>query len=171
MLTTFQIDPQASKVWIAARSSLHPIHSQADGLQGSIQAVFDGNGILDVTATCAMSVEFPVTRMRSSNPLEQRELHRRIEAKRFPTIRGVVTDILTTETANVFAVAGTVTFRGVARPHSGQLTIEMIRDDHLRIAGVSTFDVRDYGMEPPKILMIKVEPLVEIQIEVVAHRS
>jgi len=50
-VTTFRIDPHRSKVWIEARSSMHPIHGVADGLEGSIERsyIYSGtaNGRLD----------------------------------------------------------------------------------------------------------------------------
>ena len=39
----------------------------------------------------------------------------------------------------------------------------------MRLEGQSTFDIRDFGMEPPKILMLRVEPDVVVRIEVIAE--
>ena len=38
-------------------------------------------------------------------------------------------------------------------------------------AGESTFDIRDFGMEPPRILMLKVQPEVGVRVEIVAERE
>lgn len=167
-MTTFRIDPRESRVWISGRSSLHAINSQSDSLTGTIEIEVLANGQLDASGAQA-SVEFPVTQLRASNPLEQRELHRRIDAKRFPVIRGDVESIAPTDAAGEYLVIGTVSFRGVTQPHSDTMTIERDADGSLRLAGRSTFDVRDYGMEPPKILMLKVEPIVEVRVEIVAR--
>ena len=35
--------------------------------------------------------------------------------------------------------------------------------------GESTFDVRDFGMEPPRILMLKVQPDVVVAVEIIAQ--
>jgi hypothetical protein len=43
-------------------------------------------------------------------------------------------------------------------------------DERIRLTGRSSFDVRDFGMEPPRILMLKVEPQVEVKVEIVAER-
>ena len=167
-VTIFRIDPHESRVWISGRSSLHAIDSQSDSLTGMIDIAVADDGRLDPGPVRA-SVEFPVTRLRSSNPLEQRELHRRIDAKRFPVIRGEVESIVATHKAAVYTVTGTVSFRGVTQRHSDPMTIELDRDGSLRLAGRSTFDIRDYGMEPPRILMLKVEPLVAVRVEIVAR--
>ncbi len=43
-------------------------------------------------------------------------------------------------------------------------------DDHtVRLDGSSTFDIRDFGMEPPRFLMLKVEPEVVVRVEIVAE--
>ena len=167
-VTMFRIDPHESRVWISGRSSLHAINNESDSLSGSIEIEVTADGRLDPTGALA-SVEFPVTKLQSSNPLEQRELRRRIDAKRFPVIRGDVESVVATDEAGVYAITGTVSFRGVARRHSDTMTIELDVDGSLRLAGRSTFDIRDYGMEPPKMLMLKVEPTVQVRVEIVAR--
>jgi hypothetical protein len=71
-------------VWIDARSNVHPIHSNADGLTGFID--LDGD-------PPAGELSFPVAKLSSGNPLERRELQKRIEARRHPTIDGVLTSL------------------------------------------------------------------------------
>jgi hypothetical protein len=39
------------------------------------------------------------------------------------------------------------------------------------LAGRSTFDIRDFGMEPPRILMLKVQPEVAVRVEIVAEKE
>src|SRR3954447_11424130 len=81
-MTRYRIDPERSRVVIDARSSVHPIHTEVTGLTGWISLGPEASG---------GSVELPVERLRSGNPLEDAELRRRIDARRFPTITGTVT--------------------------------------------------------------------------------
>jgi hypothetical protein len=37
------------------------------------------------------------------------------------------------------------------------------------LEGESTFDVRDFGMEPPKILMLRVHPEVNVRVQIFAQ--
>jgi hypothetical protein len=37
--------------------------------------------------------------------------------------------------------------------------------------GKSHFDIREFGMEPPRMLMLKVEPEVDIRVEIIAVRE
>jgi hypothetical protein len=39
------------------------------------------------------------------------------------------------------------------------------------LSGKSRFDIREFDMEPPRLLMAKVEPEVDIRIEIVAERD
>ena len=36
---------------------------------------------------------------------------------------------------------------------------------------VAVFDIRDFGMEPPRILMLKVQPEVTVRVEIVAEKE
>ena len=51
------------------------------------------------------------------------------------------------------------------------MTIEVVDDRTLHLAGRSRFDIRNFGMEPPRILMLKVEPLVDVRVDIVATRK
>jgi hypothetical protein len=39
------------------------------------------------------------------------------------------------------------------------------------LAGSSRFDTREYGMQPPRILTLGVEPEVEVGVELIALRN
>ena len=57
-------------------------------------------------------LEFRVDRLTSGNPFEDRELRRRIDARRFPTITGDMTSIEPTSEDGRYRVAGDLTFGG-----------------------------------------------------------
>ena len=71
-----------------------------------------------------------------------------------------------------YRVSGDLTFRGVTRTLRG-------RDDDRRRSTTArsgsrasrTFDIRDFGMEPPRILMLQVEPDVDVRVEIVADEG
>jgi polyisoprenoid-binding protein YceI len=151
----YVIDPERSTVGIAARSSLHPIHSSTSGLTGWVD--YDG------TLT-AGRLELPVAKLRSGNPLLDREMQRRIGARSHPTISGV----LTAATA-AGRVTGDVTFRGVTKPYEDNMTITA--DDAaltLALEGSHVFDVRDFDFQPPRVLGLRVYPEVTVTVRIVA---
>jgi polyisoprenoid-binding protein YceI len=166
-VTRYSIDGSRSTVWIEARSSVHPIHSRAQGLTGWIDLAVTDAGVLDLELPVSAHVEFPVSNLRSSNPLEERELRRRIDARRHPTIDGDLTGIERLGPGR-YRIGGDVTFMGQRRPHTDEMSVGFTDDGELVFEGESTFDVRDFGLDPPKILVLKVEPLVRVRVEIVA---
>jgi polyisoprenoid-binding protein YceI len=165
----YRIDPKRSRVWIDARSSLHPIHSETDGLRGWIELDLDGDG--EGAGAPAGHLELPVEQLRSGNPLEDRELRRRIDARRYPTIAGELTVMREAERDGRYEVGGELTFRGVTRSYKDEMALEQLDRRTIRLSGRSTFDIRDFGMEPPRILMLKVEPQVAVRVEITAVRE
>ena len=61
-------------------------------------------------------------------------------------------------------MGGDITFRGVSRNYASEVRFTAVDDRTLRIESESTFDVRDFGLEPPKILTLKVEPEVRVRV-------
>ena len=163
----FRIVPERSRVWLEASSSVHPIHGEAAGLSGSIDVQFDGTG-LDLTSSPEIKVELPVEQLKSGNRLEDAEMMRRIDARRYPTIRGVVKDMKSQGVDGRYAVTGDLSFHGVTQTLDGEVTVSRPDDGTLVIEGERQFDIRDFNVSPPKILMLKVHPEVKVRIRVEA---
>lgn len=170
-MTRYAIDPDCSQVWIDARSTLHPIHSHTSGLEGFIETEVGADGRVDVSVATKARLSLPVDRLRSGNPLEERELKRRIMARRFPTIDGELTDLVEGNRDAAYVLSGTITFRGETCAYQHEMAIEAVDDATLRLTGEAVFDVRDFGMEPPRILMLRVEPEVHVSVEIIATKE
>jgi polyisoprenoid-binding protein YceI len=170
-VTRYDIVPEQSTVTFDARSSLHPIHSSTDGLEGYVDLEFGPDGDVDLTTTPAAELSLPVRRLSSGNALEDRELQRRIDARRFPTITGALREVVPTGADANYRMSGEVTFRGVARHYQDEMTIQRIDDETVKLTGRSRFDIRDFGMEPPRILMLRVEPEVDVNVEIIARKE
>ncbi len=172
-MARYRIVPERSQVVMDARSSLHPIHTRTRGLEGflDVEVLDDGRVNLDVPAYAKLSL--PVDRLSSGNALEDRELKRRIDARRFPTIDGELRALEESSEDGQYRARGELTFRGVTNTYEDAITITTDDADErvLTISGEHTFDIRDFGMDPPKILMFRVQPDVTVQIEVVAERE
>ena len=104
--------------------------------------------------------------LRTGQPLQDLELRRRIQARRYPTIEATLQQVRSAD-GDRFEVSGDVTFMGVTNAMDGTLTITRI-DDAIAISGESIFDVTEFGFEPPNILGIKVAPHVTVRIDLVA---
>jgi polyisoprenoid-binding protein YceI len=157
-------------VWIEARSNVHPIHTEAQGLEGWLDLdVSDGK--VNVDQALSGHLEFPVENLKSGNAFEDRELRRRIDARRYPNIAGDLKTMKQADEPTRYVVNGDLTFRGVARTYEDAMTIDVVDDRTVTLAGQSVFDIRDFGMEPPRILMLKVQPEVSVRVEIIAEKE
>jgi polyisoprenoid-binding protein YceI len=94
-------------------------------------------------------------------------MKRRIDARRHPTITGELTGLERVDGTR-YLVRGDVTFRGVARSYEGDMDIAASDDGTVRLEGERVFDIRDFGMQPPKILMLRVHPEVAVRVSIEA---
>jgi polyisoprenoid-binding protein YceI len=170
-VTRYVIDPRRSTVWIEARSSLHPIHGEADGLEGYVEADTTGDHP-DLSGPAEMHVELPVERLRSGNGLMDREMQRRVDGQRYRTISGDARKVEELDGAGGrYRVSGDVSFHGATRTVEGDVRVTAPDDRTLVVEGEQVFDIRDFNVQPPKILMLRVEPEVRVRIRVTAQRQ
>jgi len=167
----FVIDPDRSRVWIEARSSLHPIHSETKGLEGWVEADIQGGGRVNLSVIPKARLELPVELLSSGNSLYDREMRRRINARRFPTISGELTEMKELDGDGQYAVRGDLSFHGVTQNVGGQITVSPLDERTIRLQGEREFDIRDFGLDPPKILILRVYPEVNVRVELIAARD
>ncbi len=167
----YRIVPERSYVWIDARSSIHPVHSKTDGLEGFVDLEMTPGGALDLASTPAGQLSLAVSRLSSGNAMEDREMQRRIDAQRYPRIEGVLEGMARSGDDGNYRVSGDVTFRGVARRYQDDMTVGALDADTVQLAGKSRFDIRDFGMQPPRVLMFRMEPEVDVRVEIVAVKE
>jgi YceI-like protein len=169
-VSTYRIVPDLSQVWIEAKSSLHPIHGEGKGLSGSIEAeVVDGR--LNLNGTPQIQLEMPIEALKSGKGLEDAEMLRRVDARRYPTIRGVVTEVRESSPGH-YRMSGDLTFHGVTKSVEGLISLSQPDGDGTIVfEGEQIFDIRDFGVQPPKILMFKVHPDVTVRVRVVAQQE
>ena len=169
-MTRYRNLPTPSRVTIEARSNVHPIRTVATGLEGWLD--FDtGTGTISVDQPLSGHLEFPVDNLKSGNALEDREMQRRIDARRYPTIMGDLKSMKQTDEPSRYIVGGDLTFRGMSRSYEDEMTVELPSDRTISMLGESVFDIRDFGMDPPRILILKVQPEVTVRVEIVAEEE
>jgi YceI-like protein len=168
-VTKYTIEPSRSRVSIEARSSLHPIHSETEGLEGWFEADVLGGGRINPTVSPSGHLELPVEKLSSGNPLYDREMRRRIDARRHPMIVGDLTEMKATEEDSRYQVSGEVAFMGTTNTYTDEMRVSFPEDGVVHLDGSHAFDIRDFGMQPPKILTVRVYPDVMVTVAVVAR--
>lgn len=166
----YSFDSVRSCVWVSGRSSLHPINTETRGITGWFEASRREDGSLDLDRPIAGELQLAVARLTSGNQLYDRELRRRIDARRHPTIEGRVTKISADGAHPGYSVAGDIVFHGKTRSFEHGMDIEL--DDHeVSLTGDYVFDIREFGMKPPSMLMVRVYPEIAVRVELYGTRE
>jgi polyisoprenoid-binding protein YceI len=139
-------------------------------LEGWFDADIQGGDSVNPAVPAQARLELPVSLLSSGNPLYDRELRRRIDARRYPVISGEMKLMQKVDGDHRYRVSGDISFRGVTRTYEDEMTLTAVDDHTIRLQGERTFDVRDFGMHPPKILSLKVYPDVTVKVDLVARR-
>ena len=141
-----------------AKSSVHPIHGEIHDVRGeAVVEVRDGEIALDPRPSGYIEVD--VDQLKSGNKLEDMELRRRVEAKKYPTMRYDLQEA--TGGPKDFKVTGSLTFHGVTQPFPEEARAR-IENGTLYVEGEHTFNIEDFGVKAPKILKLQVYPDVRI---------
>jgi polyisoprenoid-binding protein YceI len=168
--TRYVFDSARSCVWVSGRSSLHPINTETRGITGWFEASFREDGTLDLGEGVAGELELSVERLTSGNQLYDRELRRRMDAKRYPIIGGRVTQIVINGTHPRYLVAGDISFHGKTRSFEHEMDITRAHDT-VELSGDYVFDIREFGMKPPSMLMVRVYPEISVRVELHGTRD
>lgn len=147
--------PERSSVAVRARSNVHPIRLRAEGPEGH----------LDLAAAAPSGrLSLRVERLQGANPLEDAELRRLVDAARHPSIDGVLTTVQE-RAPGAYRLGGEVTFKGITVAVAGDVALEPAEGGGAVLRGEAYFDIRDFGLEPPRVLLLRVEPVVSVAIE------
>jgi polyisoprenoid-binding protein YceI len=109
--------------------------------------------------------------LRSGNPLQDRELLRRIDADRYRRITGDARKVQEADGDGRYLVSGDVSFHGATRTVEGEVRVGAPDERTVVVEGEQIFDIRDFNLKPPKVLMFRVEPEVKVRIQVTAERA
>jgi hypothetical protein len=67
-------------------------------------------------------------------------------------------------------VAGDISFHGKIRSFEHDMEIQ-ISEDEVSLTGDYVFDIREFGMKPPSMLMIRVYPEIAVRVELYGTRQ
>jgi hypothetical protein len=129
------------------------------------------NGAIDLTGVEPVArLQLQMSNLSSGNSLYDAELLRRIDARRHPA---TVVELRSAERvgrSDRFRVDADLTFHGVTRRISGTVGVEFGEGGLLRVVGEHAFDIRDFDVEAPSMLMLRIYPDVRIALQLEATR-
>ncbi len=163
----FHLVPDRSVVLVEVRSTVGPISFGALGITGWVEAELADGGIRPGTQPSAR-LEIAVDALRSGNSVYDAELLRRISARRFPRVTLDLRECVASGTRNRYRLAGELTFHGTTRPVDGNVNVEIAADRRLVITGEQIFDIRDFDVPSPTMLMLRIYPDVRVRLHVEA---
>jgi len=161
-ITRYRLSSEQSTVTIVGETSLHPITVNVTP-DGWLEAAIEDGSFLP-ESTLRGEVEIAVIEFRSGNPLVDRETRRRLNSKRYPTIRGDLTEVVALDGPTA-TVKGVVTFLGRGVELEGDMSLIDDQASTCHLAGSGQMDVRWWGLEPPTLLVLKMEPVVTVSID------
>jgi polyisoprenoid-binding protein YceI len=164
-LARYKIDPERSKLSAEARSSLHPIRVETDGFEGYVEAVaVEGRLQLGLPT----HVELEANLLKSGNALVDRELENRLEVRKYRRVVGEVLEVKPLNTGTGYHIRGDLTLHGVTRSLEADVTLKAIDDKTIELEGERSIDMREFGLNPPKLFIFRVYPEVQIKVHLVA---
>jgi PadR family transcriptional regulator, regulatory protein PadR len=165
----FVVVPDRSVILVEARSSVGPITFGAIGVTGSVEASVV-NGAVACEMQPAAHLEIAVDGLRSGNKLYDAELLRRINARRFPVVSVDLRKTALVGAESRFQLNGELTLHGVTRSIQGTVAAAIRSDHKLVVTGEHVFDIRDWGITSPTVLMLRIYPDVRVRLHVEAER-
>ena len=89
---------------------------------------------------------------------------------RYPTIAGRLTDVATDGAPPGYVVTGEISFHGKVRTFSHGMQIAA-QGAAVSLTGEDVFDIREFGMKPPSMLMVRVYPEITVRVELHGDRE
>jgi hypothetical protein len=157
------VDSRASHLVVSARSSIHDTDTRWEHIEGEVQA--DPDTLDSAGASGRFTVD--MTRYDAGDWLKNRKLKKDLEVESYPSAGFAITglrEVTRTDDGSFQATCdGVLSWRG------REVTIAVNGTGRVDAAGIEArgsfeLDIRDLGVEPPKVLMFKVSEQVTVQV-------
>jgi polyisoprenoid-binding protein YceI len=166
----FQVNTAQSTVQVGLRVNLHPSHINANALSGYIECEVDEQGKPRLDQPYTAELTLPVDAIKSGNGLQDREMRRRFNVSKYPTITATVTHGEALAGEGKYRAAAQLNMHGIRREISGDVQLS-VDGTTMTIDGQQVINVKDFGIDPPRLIILKVEPEVDLQVHIVAQRQ
>jgi polyisoprenoid-binding protein YceI len=167
---TYRVDGAGSTLIVRARSSVHDTNTTFDKVTGTVQ----GDPAALETSGATARFEVHMASFDAGDWLKNRKLKKDLDLDAHPIASfelRELRDVVRAEGTRFEATAiGAIRYRGreVAMEIRGSGTMD---ERGIEATGSFELDIRELGMQPPKILMFKVEPEVTIEVTLRARAA
>jgi polyisoprenoid-binding protein YceI len=152
-----------------AGSSFHVVTGRAEDFSGYIEVAWDAQGRIAADPAAAMHMEVAVAKLRSGSPTKDQEVWRLIDVGRFPRIIAELRSIEPLYGASIYQATGSVTLAGRSRSYTGQMLVVTEDFSEISVRGDLQIDIRDYGLELPRMVFVRIEPVIAVHLSLVAR--
>ncbi|MEN8113597.1 MAG: YceI family protein [Actinomycetota bacterium] len=152
------VNEDTATIAFTATSSVHTIRAKGT-VRGWLEATIDDGAFAPGTELNG-ELLVPLAGLSSGNSLIDREMRRRVDVGVFPEIKAVVESTESIAGSDA-TIDGIVAFLGGGVLVEGEIELH----EGPRLTGVGEFDVRWWGLEPPRLLMFQVDPIVTVEID------
>ena len=166
----FEVVSTESSLTFYALSTAQSAYGKTTELTGFVDAAWNLDGSLATEPPPRMHVEFKVESLRTGNDLQDREMWKLIDSKRFPKIAGDLRSFAPGSVRGRYTAAGQITLAGLARSYESEFRLER-ELKRLTLDGELMIDVRDFGLKPINLLVLSVAPLVRVRLHLVTQRA
>lgn len=164
----FTVTSDRSAVLIEARSNVGPIAFGTTSVQGWLEVAMDGAAIDVDGAVPEATLSIELRTFSSGNSVYDAELLRRIDAKLHPTTRLELRDASRIGSTDRYQVEGDLAFHGLTRRISGTVGVEIGEGESITVVGEHIFDIRDFDVAAPSLLMLRIYPDVRVELQLTA---
>jgi polyisoprenoid-binding protein YceI len=127
------------------------------------------DGAVEPDPRPAARLELQIESLSSGNALYDAELRRRIDARRYPRAIVELRELSVVGDVARYQLQGDLTFHGITREVRGTISANFEPDGSMKVAGEQIFDIRDFNVPSPTILMLKIFPDVRVRLDLVAQ--
>lgn len=167
----YRVDTARSEVGIGLRVNLHPSHITATGISGEVECELDEQGHPRLDQPYSAALTLPIASISSGIGLQDRLMRQRFDAQRYPNItaRVVKGEVIDVDQGRYRATA-TLTMHGQTREVQGEVRLQF-NNGTLTADAPTTLNMQDFGIDPPRLIVLKVEPEIDVSAHIVAAQE
>lgn len=154
---------------VEARSNVGAVSFGSTEVSGVIEAVREGD-VVDTSQGPSARLTVPLASLTSGNALYDAELQKRLAVQRYPIVTIELTEAESGGGPS-YHVSGNVTIHGVTATLSGGVELSFPEPDAVLVTGEHVIDIRDFDIDVPSVLMLRIYPDVKVSLQLLARTS